>query len=415
VTRRVAAALGLVLLGLASAAGAQQSLGVRELAAEAPRILRELAGLRGLPATGPPPRVVIRTREERRQFILREFQRKFSTGRLDAERRAMVAWGLIPPDFDLAGFLTELVLEQATAYYDPVAKVMVLANWLPRDQQREALTHELVHLLQDRRVNLDRFLAAPPGRGDEALARQALVEGEAVALTLDRSLRRQGQHLALLPDVVALQQAYATSGTGPVLGRAPRFVRALLAFPYARGLGFVHRFRQRSGWFELSAVFADPPRSTAQILHPERYLERRVDPVSMALPDLAAVFGGGRLVLDDVAGEFVLAAVLREGLGEDAAALATGWRGDRYALWEDAAGTAVLVSLSAWADDAAAMAFADAGARLLARKHGLSGAGPPAWEVAARAFGVARRGSEVLLYERVPADTLEGLRRAVWR
>jgi hypothetical protein len=415
VTGRAAAALGAVLLCLAPAAAAQQTLGVRELAAEAPRILRELAGLRGLPAAGPPPRVVIRTREERRQFILREFQRKFSTGRLDAERRAMVAWGLIPPDFDLAGFLTELVLEQATAYYDPVAKVMVLANWLPRDQQREALTHELVHLLQDRQVNLDRFLAAPPGRGDEALARQSLVEGEAVALTLDRSLRRQGQHLALLPDVAALQQAYATSGTGPVLGRAPRFVRALLAFPYASGLGFVHRFRQRSGWFELSAVFADPPRSTAQILHPERYLERRVDPAPVALPDLAAVLGGGRLVLDDVAGEFVLAAVLREGLGDDAAALAAGWRGDRYALWEDASGTAVLVSLSAWADDSAATAFANACARLLARKHGLPDAGVPAWEVAGRAIGVARRASEVLLYEHVPVRALDALRRAAWR
>jgi hypothetical protein len=415
VTSRAAAALGLVLLCLAPAADAQQTLGVRELAAEAPGILRELAGLRGLPAAGPPPRVVIRTREERRQFILREFQRKFSTGRLDAERRAMVAWGLIPPDFDLAGFLTELVLEQATAYYDPVAKVMVLANWLPRDQQREALTHELVHLLQDRQVNLDRFLAAPPGRGDEALARQSLVEGEAVALTLDRSLRRQGQHLALLPDVAALQQAYANSGTGPVLGRAPRFVRALLAFPYASGLGFVHRFRQRSGWFELSAVFADPPRSTAQIIHPERYLERRVDPVAVALPDLAAVLGGGRLVLDDVAGEFVLSAVLREGLGDDAAALAAGWRGDRYALWEDASGTAILVSLSAWQDDAAATGFADAYARLLARKHELPGAGGPAWEVAGRAFGAVRRGAEVLLYERVPSRALDALRLAVWR
>jgi hypothetical protein len=292
---------------------------------------------------------------------------------------------------------------------------MVLANWLPRDQQREALTHELVHLLQDRQVNLDRFLSGPPGRGDEVLARQALVEGEAVALTLDRSLRRQGQHLALLPDVAALQQAYATSGSGPVLGRAPRFVRALLTFPYASGLGFVHRFRQRSGWFELSQVFADPPRSTAQILHPERYFERRVDPVPVVLPDLAAVLGGGRLVLDDVAGEFVLAAVLREGLGDDAAALAAGWRGDRYALWEDAAGTAVLVSLSAWETETAAMAFADAGARLLARKHGLPAGGAPAWEAGSRAFGVTRRASDVLLYEHVPARAVEALRLAVWR
>jgi hypothetical protein len=415
VSRAGAAGLGLALLLLAPASGADQALGVRELAAEAPRILRELAGLRGLPAAGTPPRVVIRTREERRRFILGEFQRKYSTGRLDAERRAMVAWGLVPPEFDLAGFLTDLVLEQATAYYDPVAKVMILANWLPRDQQREALTHELVHLLQDRQVSLDRFLAVPAGRGDEALARQALVEGEAVALTLDRSLRRQGQHLALLADVAAIQQAYATSGTGPVLGRAPRFVRALLTFPYAGGLGFVHRFRQRSAWYELSRVFADPPRSTAQILHPERYLERRVDPRAVALPDLGAVLGGGRLVLDDVAGEFVLAAVLREGLGDEAASVAAGWRGDRYALWEDPSGAAVLVSLSVWEDEPAAAAFADACRRLLARKHALPGAGAPAWEVAGRAFGVARRASEVLLYERVPAGALDALRLTVWR
>jgi hypothetical protein len=415
VTRAGAAALGLVLSLLVPATAADQALGVRELAAEAPRILRELAGLRGLPAAGPPPRVVIRTREERRRFILREFQRKLSTGRLDAERRAMVAWGLVPADFDLAGFLTELILEQATAYYDPVAKVLVLANWLPRDQQREALTHELVHLLQDRQVDLDRFLAVPAGRGDEALARQALVEGEAVALTLDRSLRRQGQHLALLPDVAALQQAYATSGTGPVLGRAPRFVRALLTFPYAAGLGFVHRFRERSAWSELSRVFADPPRATAQILHPERYLERRVDPVPVTLPDVGAALGGGRLVLDDVAGEFTLAAVLREGLGDDGAASAAGWRGDRYVLWEDPSGTAVLVSLSVWEDEPAATAFAGAYARLLARKHGLPAEGAPAWEAAGRVFGVARRDARVLLYERVPARALEALRLAVGR
>jgi hypothetical protein len=414
VTRAGAAALAMVLALMVPVWAADQALGVRELAAEAPRILRELAGLRGLPAAGPPPRVVIRTREERRRFVLREFQRKLSTGRLDAERRAMVAWGLVPPDFDLAAFLAELILEQATAYYDPVAKVMILANWLPRDQQREALTHELVHLLQDRQVNLDRFLAVPAGRGDEALARQALVEGEAVALTLDRSLRRQGQHLALLPDVAALQKAYATSGTGPVLGRAPRFVRALLTFPYAAGLGFVHRFRERFAWSELSRVFADPPRATAQILHPERYLERRVDPLPVALPDVGAALGGGRLVLDDVAGEFMLTAVLREGLGDDGAA-ADGWRGDRYVLWEDPSGAAVLVSLSAWENEPAATAFADACARLLARKHRLPAEGAPAWEADGRAFGVARRGSEVLLYERVPARALEALRLGVWR
>ena len=75
----------------------------------------------------------------------------------------------------------------------------------------------------------------------------------------------------------------------------------------------------------------------------------------------------------------------------------------------------MLVSLSAWENEPAATAFADACARLLARKHGLPAEGAPAWEADGRAFGVARRDSEVLLYERVPARTLEALRLGVWR
>lgn len=416
---------GLLALSLALAsptAAYAQAVAARELAAEAGRLLQELAQLRGRPAAGTPaPRVVVRSREERRRFIAGEMRRKLPPARLDAERRAMVAWGLVPPAFDLAGFLTDLVVEQAAAYYDPVGKVMVLANWLSPEEQREALAHELVHLLQDRQFDLDRFLTSTPGKGDEGLARQALIEGEAVALPIERMLRRQGQDLGGLPDVAAIQRAILTSTTGPVLSRAPRFIHALLTFPYAQGLGFVHQFRRRHPWAELSRLYTDPPRSTTQILHPERYFDRRKDPLPVVVVDLGPLLGAGaRRILEDTAGEFGLAAILREFLGDADAVAAAGWRGDRYALWEDARGTPVLVSLSAWESEPAAVAFADAYARLLPRKHAL---GPPstsepgltAWHADPQGFVVERRGSEVLLIERAPVPTLEPLRRATWQ
>jgi hypothetical protein len=408
----------LVLAGLAAASlvGAQ-ALVTPEHRAEAARLFSELAAIRGLPPPGLPPPLVIQSREERRRFVVGELGRKYSPARLDAERRALVAWGLVPADFDLAAFLADLLAEQAAAYYDPVAKRMVLANWLTPELRRDALAHELVHTLQDRQLDLDRFLAGRPGHSDEGVARQALVEGEAVALAHELNLRREGRDLASLPDVAALQRAIRTSATGPVLTRAPRYVRTMLTFPYAGGLGFVHAFRQRRPWAALSALYQDPPRSSAQILHPERYLDRREDPAQIALPDLAAVLpAGARKVIEDELGEIGLAEVLRRFRGE--AADAAGWRGDRYALWDAASGTPLLVALTVWDGDDVAAAFARDYAHVMGAKHGLAPRPPDGpvlvWSESRHAFVIERRGRAVLLVEGAPGAALEALRRTIW-
>jgi hypothetical protein len=403
-----------VVLAIGSAASAQGVVSP-DLRAETARILTELATLRGLPAPGPPPRLVIQSRDERRRFVVAELARKYSPARLDAERRALVAWGLVPADFDLANFYADLLAEQAAAYYDPTAKRMVLANWLTPELRRDALTHELVHALQDRLVDLDRFLGAD-SKSDEALARQALIEGEAVALSHDLALRRDGRDLAALPDVADLQRAIRTSASGPVLGRAPAYVRTMLTFPYAGGLGFVHAFRQRRPWTQLSQLYQDPPRSSSQILHPERYLDRREDPVPISLVDLGPILpAGSRLLLEDDVGEMGLEEALRQAPGGPADA--AGWRGDRYVLWDAPGSGDVLVAVTVWDTEEIAGRFAHAYARALAAKRALA---PPAegplaaWTAGAVAFAVERRQRTVLIVEGVPADAMKGVRAAAW-
>ncbi len=417
---RVRPALTLLLFaGLFALASlvAAQALVTPEQRAEAARLFGELAAIRGLPPPGTPPPLVIQSREERRRFVVGEFGRKFSAARLDAERQALVAWGLAPADFDLATFYADLYAEQAAAYYDPVAKRMILANWLTPELRRDAVAHELVHTLQDRLLDLDRFLAGRPGHGDEVVARQALVEGEAVALAHELSLRREGRELASLPDVAELQRAIRASATGPILARAPRYVRTMLTFPYASGLGFVHAFRQRRPWAALSALYQDPPRSSAQILHPERYLDRREDPVPIALPDLAAQLPAGSWkLIENELGEIGLSEVLRRFLGE--AVDATGWRGDRYALWTLASGTRLLVAVTVWDGDQVAAGFGRAYADVLATKYGLTPqpAGAPllTWSAGAYAAVIERRGRAVLLVEGAPLAALDALRATLW-
>ena len=69
-------------------------------------------------------------------------------------------------------------------------------------------------------------------------------------------------------------------------------------------------------------------------------------------------------------GEIGVAEVLRRFLGESAHA--TGWRGDRHALWDLPAGASVLVALTAWDTEDLALAFARDYARVMALKHGLA-------------------------------------------
>ena len=277
---RRAPALALIALAAALAAAtglrAQQSSPAQvALDAVIAPLYQQLAALKGLASPGPPPPVLLRSRAENRRFIEQEINRRYSPALLEAERKSMAAWGVLPPDYDLRRLFLDLLEEQVSAYYDPRGKVMVVGDWLPPEQQRAALMHELVHALQDREIPLDSFVAPDPGHGDRLLARQALIEGVAVALSFDLMLKPQGMDISRLADLSMAQGQIVTSAGGPVIAKAPKFLRDLLLFPYVEGLGFAYQFRKRHPWSDVSAVYRDPPRSTTQILHPEKYLDAR--------------------------------------------------------------------------------------------------------------------------------------------
>src|SRR5438128_5991389 len=126
-------------------APAQQTQVQSSLNALAGPLYKQLATLKGVASPGAPPPVLIRSREETRRFIEQELDRRYSAARVEQERKGMVAWGLIPPDYDLRRLFVDLMEEQVAAYYDPRSKVMVLGDWLTADEQQASLMHELVH------------------------------------------------------------------------------------------------------------------------------------------------------------------------------------------------------------------------------------------------------------------------------
>jgi hypothetical protein len=413
----------LLSVGTLPAAGSAQQSGAAPLQTVAGSLFTELASIRGLSTPGAPPPVVIRSRSEIRRYTEQELNRKYPAARIEAERKAMVAWGVIAPDFDLRGSLLDLLQEQAAAYYDPVGRVMVLADWLTPEEQQLALLHELVHALQDREISLDRFLAPTPGKGDQLLARQAVIEGEATALSLDLLLQRQGLNLTRLSISPLIQQLAGALFSGPVFARVPKFLQQLLLFPYLQGAAFVQEVRLQHPWAAMSQLYRDPPRSTTQILHPEKFLGRREDPLPITLPDLRPILApAGRLVTEDELGEWGLALVLETFLDQASGArLTNGWRGDRYQLWEDDRGQLGLIYRVRWEAEGPAEAFAQAYAGLFEKKHPSLAAkamkGPGSlwsWQEGSRSFLVERQKLEVLVLERIPASALEPIRQKLW-
>ena len=393
------------------------------LEAVATPLYDQLAAIRGIAAPGQPPPVLLRSRTDNRRFIEQEINRRYSQAQLEAERKSMVAWGVLPADYDLQRLFLDLLEEQVSAYYDPRGKVMVVGDWLPPEQQRAALMHELVHALQDRELPIDTFIGPDPGQGDRLLARQALIEGEAVALTFDLLLKPQGMDISRLPDLSMTQGLITTSAGGPVIDKAPKFVRDLLLFPYVEGLGFIYQFRKRQPWSGMSAVYKDPPRSTTQILHPEKYLDAREDPLAVVIPDLSRLLPGSRLVSEDDLGEFSLGAVLAFHLGDtEGPRVAVGWRGDRYRIWEDTAGRFTIAYRVIMTNAQVATTLADHLKAAVERRHpelagkaAVRAGGLVTWSEDGSGFAVERRGPSVVLLEQFPVHALDRAREAVWR
>jgi hypothetical protein len=117
--------------------------------------------------------------------------------------------------------------------------------------------------------------------------------------------------------------------TGDSLDKAPLAVREVMLFPYRDGFAFVAALRRHKPWRAVDAAFKRPPRSTEQILHPEKYLhdEKPVPVTAATLPSLPDYAIAHQTVWGELGFELFLRA---HGISDDvAAAAASGWGGDR--------------------------------------------------------------------------------------
>jgi len=342
-------------------------------------VLQRVVSLRQLQPLGTIKRAV-RNRQQIRTAILVLAQEALSPEEWEAERKAMVQWGLLAPDFRLKEFVLDLLTEQAAGYYDPKQQTFFIADWLPQLVQKPVMAHELVHALQDQHYNLQKNFDLVKDQADLSLARKALIEGDAMAVMLVYLLEPLGLTMEDLPDMGTLLQGSASllGDQFQVYTRAPLILRQQLLFPYVHGLAFVKAALAHGGWPGLQRVYQHPPVSTQQIMHPETYFaETPVLPneVTLHIPE-GALSPAWTKLKRDVLGEFFLSVILLQFLPEEEAQQsAAGWRGDRYELFEQHdSGRLLLVCVTVWNTPAEAATFFQSYHKLLALKY-------PSWQI----------------------------------
>lgn len=287
------------------------------------------------------------SRDEVNRYLIKKFDEDESTKRLERSEIVLKKFGLLDRDFHLRPFLVSLLTEQIAGFYDNKTKTVNLLDWIPPDQQKSVLAHELTHALQDQTVDLTKWSdASAKGTArdvqednrhlqvDEAdTARDAVAEGQAMAVFVDYTLRPSGKTLAEAPELASrLNDLVADSSGSPVMARAPLLLQQSLLFPYSAGLSFEQAILVKQGTKAAFAdVLANPPSSSFEIMNPKAYMAHTPVPV-LRLPDIHPLLDAEYTPYDvGVMGELDVR-MLTELFGgqQMAAALTPAWDGGVY-------------------------------------------------------------------------------------
>ncbi len=297
----------------------------------------------------------------------------------------MVPWG------DAYFFKTawrELLTQNAVAYYDEESdtthmaeREISVAELLDlRHELTGLLSHEHIHALQDHQFEIKQF----PFYSDQNLAYRAVLEGDAELVEellpytaaadgepdsstfFDSWSQERIEQEIVKPHLEAVLRQLAAAEVSPEI---PAFLQQRLRFPYLAGIGFVTSLLQPEAdnpWQLVNQAIRDnPPNSTEQVLHPEKYAMGNVEdenydaPVEIPRGFIGDMVDDAYVESSNVAGEYELGLRLAYKLQPDGARseaveeaeareAAAGWDGDReWLLYSEETGY-VFVSLSVW-------------------------------------------------------------------
>lgn len=279
------------------------------------------------------------TRQEAIDYVLNLYEQEYPEEVVWQLAQFYIAFDLLPPDTDYLESYLDLLSAQIGGFYEPETKQMntLLLNGEIVDDELPLLeqivySHEYTHALQDQHFDLTATQALAGENRDHMQAILSLIEGDATVImnTYTQAIAAKnpfGTALQLLVEGIQTDTLTLPAGTPPV-------IESELLSAYLDGSVFVSALIKAGGWDAVNAAYANPPQSTEQILHPQKYLDGEA-PQEIALAD-SELGADWEIIWDNVMGEFYLREYLQTQLtSAEANRAAAGWGGDNYQIFHN--------------------------------------------------------------------------------
>jgi hypothetical protein len=290
------------------------------------------------------------------------FSPAFSTF-VENEELVYQALGLSGPSYDLRNHFMNMWVEGLGGVYDPEANSIYITGLGFNAVEQFIYSQLFTQALIDNQIGISTLGFYPECQlGSQACeAVYALVKGDASFLQQQWATRFTSSEDKAEIDALEFQPFFIGGSL------APAFAEADLAFPYVQGASFVERLVNGSGWSAVDNAYLNPPTTTEQILHPEKYLSGE-EAVVLDDSPLSTLLGDEwREIKNGALGEWKTFLILAYGddpLAQQekdvAASAAAGWGGDQVQVYyNDKENSSVLLAHWTWDTPTDAEEFAD--------------------------------------------------------
>ncbi len=220
-------------------------------------------------------------------------------------------------------------VETTSGLYSPQLHELFVRGQTINPQVRLVLAHELTHALDDQHFHLR---AGPANFDDATFAYAALVEGDAVVVASRFYATLSPADKQAITAIAQAQSPAVRSARAPI----PPALLRIQQFPYTSGQSFISALVAAGGEDRIDGAFSSPPKTTAEILYPDRSL------AGSRGPHVATPSAGGRVIERGHLGALVTSLALERLMPrQQATAAVSQWAGDAFVAWRHGAMTCV--------------------------------------------------------------------------